>query len=409
MKILHIVAGDLSGGAARGAYWLHQGLLDLGVDSKIMLSGKSNIDDATVFALSNNKFSKIKSIFRAQIDPLILRAYKDRQANIYSTGLFGLDFTKLEYYKQADIIHLHWVNAGFVNIKHLKKIDKPIIWTLRDMWPLTGGCHYSLDCERFKVGCGLCPQLGSHSSTDLSRWVYKRKVKYIPTALTVVGISHWLTDQAKNSIIFKNHLCTTILNNINTKEFHKIDKYEAKKILGLSTDKKIVLCGSTNIKDFYKGFQKYIDALAYLNKDNIFLCFFGRFDPALINRFGFEYKSFGYLNDNISLNLVYAAADVFVAPSVQEAFGKTLAEAQCSGTPVVCFDATGPKDIVEHKMTGYKATPFDSIDLAKGIDWVLNAVNYEELCQNAREKVLRDFDSQIIATKYIKLYKESLK
>jgi glycosyltransferase involved in cell wall biosynthesis len=408
MKILHIVAGDLSGGAARGAYWLHQGLLELGVDSKIMLSGKSIIDDDSVIALSNNKFSKIKSIFRAQIDPLILRAYKDRQANIYSTGLFGLDFTKSEYYKQADIIHLHWVNAGFVNIKHLKKIDKPIIWTLRDMWPLTGGCHYSLDCERFKVGCGLCPQLGSHSSIDLSRWVYKRKVKYIPKNLTVVGISHWLTDQAKISIIFKDHLCTTILNNINTKEFHKIDKYDAKKILGLSTGKKIVLCGSTNIKDFYKGFQKFLDALPYLNKDNIFLCFFGRFDPGLINGFDFEYKSFGYLNDNISLNLVYAGADVFVAPSVQEAFGKTLAEAQCSGTPVVCFDATGPKDIVEHKVTGYKATPFDSIDLAKGIDWVLNAVNYEELCQNAREKVLRDFDSQIIATKYIKLYEESL-
>jgi glycosyltransferase involved in cell wall biosynthesis len=409
MKILHIVAGDLSGGAARGAYWLHQGLLDLGVDSKIILSGKSNIDDPSVFALSNNKFNKIKSIFRAQIDPLILRAYKDREANNYSTGLFGLDFTKTDQYKQADIIHLHWINAGFVNIKHLKKINKPIIWTLRDMWPLTGGCHYSLDCERFKVGCGFCPQLGSHSSTDLSRWVYKRKVKYIPKTLIVVGISHWLTNQARQSIIFKDHLCITVSNNINTKEFHKIDKCEAKKILGFATDKKVVLCGSTSIKDFYKGFQKYIDALHYLNKDNIFLCFFGRFDPSLINEFNFEYKSLGYLNDNISLNLVYAAADVFVAPSIQEAFGKTLAEAQCSGTPVVCFDATGPKDIVKHKMTGYKAIPFDAKDLAKGIDWVLNAVNYEELCQNARDKILRDFDSQVIAKKYINLYKKSLK
>lgn len=408
MKVLHLVAGDLSGGAARGAYWLHQGLLRLGVDSKIMVSGKSNTVDASVIALSEDKFSRVKSIFRSQIDPLILKAYKNRRGNIFSTGLVGSDFTKTEHYKQTDIVHLHWINAGFVNIKHLKKIDKPIIWTLRDMWPLTGGCHYALDCDRFKVGCGGCPQLGSHSSSDLSSLVYNRKTKYISKKLIVVGISRWLTDQAKQSLIFKDHRCLTILNNINTEEFQKIDKDEARKILGINTDKKVVLCGSTNLKDFYKGFQKYLDALPYLKNDGVLLCFFGRFDHELISGLNFEYKSFGYLNDNISLNLVYAGADVFVAPSIQEAFGKTLAEAQCSGTPVVCFDATGPKDIVDHKITGYKADHFDSKDLAKGIDWVLNAPNFEQLCENAREKVLREFDSHVIAEKYIELYEESL-
>jgi glycosyltransferase involved in cell wall biosynthesis len=404
MRVLHLSAGDLSGGAARGTYWLHKGLLAQGVDSTLLISGRSNEIDASVIPLAQDKFSRIKSIFRSQIDPLLLKLYKKSTGNIFSTGLIGYDFTKTQEYKEADIIHLHWINAGLVDIKQLAKIDKPIVWTLRDMWPLTGGCHYSLDCDQYKSGCGTCPQLGSEKQKDLSRFVFKRKIKYLPRNLTAVGISHWLTEQAKHSLVFKDHNCITISNNIDVDSFQSIPKKVARQVLGLETDKKVVLCGSTNLKDFYKGFQKYLDALAYLDKEKILLAFFGKVDSDLISSYGFEYKSFGYLNDNISLNLVYAASDVFIAPSIQEAYGKTLAEAQCSGTPVVCFNATGPKDIVDYKITGYLAKPFDVADLAAGIEWVLNAPNYNELCQNAREKVLREFDSILIAKKYINLY-----
>lgn len=406
LNILHIVAGDLDGGAARGAYWLHNGLVDEGINSKLLISGKVNVDDDLIVSLSGKKISRVKSIVRSQIDPLILKFYKNKKENIFSTGFVGYDFTKTEEYKQADIIHLHWVNAGFMNIKHLSKINKPIIWTLRDMWPLSGGCHYSLDCERFKIGCGSCPQLGSSRLKDLSRLVIYRKLKYIPADLTVVGISHWLTQEAKRSLVFKKHKCITIANNIDVSGFELLDKNVARKILGIKTHKKLILCGSTNLKDFYKGFKKYLEALKYLDSDKIMLCFFGKFDEKIIEGFNFEYKSFGYLNDNISLNLVYSAADVFVAPSIQEAFGKTLAEAQCSGTPVVCFDCTGPKDIVDHKITGYKAKPFQSEDLAFGINWIIKHPNPGQLAKAARDKVLREFDSHVVAKKYIKLYNE---
>lgn len=409
MKILHLVAGDLSGGAARGAYWLHKGLIAQGVDSKLMISGRTQEYDSNIVSLSATKFERVKSIIRGQVDALILKRYKNRSGNIFSTGLVGFDFTKTEAYKQADIIHFHWVSAGMVNIKHLSKVDKPIVWTLRDMWPLTGGCHYSLDCENYKTGCGSCPQLGCSNPKDLSQFVLNRKLKYVPKGLTAVGISNWLTDEAKKSLLFKDHTCLTILNNIDTNEFQKIDKVIARQILGISTEKQIVLCGSTNLKDFYKGFQKYLDALPYLDPEKVMLCFFGRFDKWLIEQYGFDYKSFGYLNDNISLNLVYAAADVFVAPSIQEAFGKTLAESQCSGTPVVCFDATGPRDIVDHKVTGYKAEPFSSEDLANGINWVLQHDNPEQLAQAARDKVLREFDSKVVAGKYMELYEGVVK
>ena len=406
MKVLHIVAGDLNGGAARGAYWLHLGLKELGVNSKVFTSSKTTLNDDSVISTTQTKKGKLFNIFRGQIELLIVKFYKNKL--IFSTGLFGVDFTKTKEYKEADIIHLHWINGGFVNMKHLSKIDKPIVWTIRDMWPMTGGCHYAMECEKYKTGCGSCEQLQSNSNYDLSKFILNRKKKFLPKSMKIVGISSWLSGEAKKSTLFKKFDVRTIGNNINTKDFFPLDKEVAKNILGIQTDKKIILVGSTSLKDFYKGFGKYLEAIKLVDKDTYFLTFFGNIDKNIIDGLGFEYKSFGYLNDNISLRLVYSCANVFIAPSLMDAFGKTLAESMACRTPVVCFDATGPKDIVTHKVDGYKATPFESEDLANGIEWVLNADNYDELCQNARKKVLKEFDSVVVAKKYSELYKEVL-
>jgi len=274
---------------------------------------------------------------------------------------------------------------------------------------MTGGCHYAMECDKYKTGCGNCEQLNSHSSYDLSKFILNRKKKYLPKDMKIVGISHWLSDEAKKSELFKDYDVRTISNNIDSKEFFPVDKDIARKILGIKSSKKIILVGSTNLKDFYKGFDKYLEAIKQLDKEKYFLCFFGNVDKNVVSDLGFEYKSFGYLNDNISLRLVYSCANVFVAPSLMDAFGKTIAESMGCGTPVVCFDATGPKDIVTHKVDGYKAESFKSDDLSSGIEWILNNKNYEELCQKARNKVVGEFDSVVVAKKYIDLYEEILK
>jgi len=409
LKVLHIIAGDLSGGAARGAYWLHLGLQAQGVKSKVFTNSKVTLGDDSVITITNSKKDKAINIIRGQLDNLFTLFYPKRKKIIFSTGFFGVDFTKTKEYKEADIIHLHWINS-LVNMKHLSKIDKPIVWTIRDMWPMTGGCHYSMECERYKTGCGNCEQLNTKSSYDLSKFIFNRKKKYLPKDMKIVGISNWLSAEAKKSELFRKFDVRTISNNINTDEFFDIDKKVAKNILGIETDKQIILVGSTRLKDFYKGFSKYLEAIKLLDKNRYFLCFFGNIDKKTIDNLGFDYKSLGYLNDNISLRLAYSCANVFVAPSLMDAFGKTLAEAMACKTPVVCFDATGPKDIVTHKVDGYKAIPFKSEDLANGIEWVLNSneKEYNQLCQNAREKVLREFDSVVVAKKYIELYEDML-
>ncbi len=409
MKILHIVAGDLIGGAARGAYWLHCGLRDLGVESKIFTNSETDFGDKSVITCVKSKFDKAKNLIRGEIDNLFTAFYPRRKKDLFSLGVFGVDFTKIPEYKDADIIHLHWINKGFVNIKHLAKIKKPIVWTVRDMWAMTGGCHCSFECDNYKNGCGNCVQLQSKFKYDLSRYVFNRKKKYLPRDIRAVGVSSWMTETLAGSKLFKNSDIRTISNNIDTAEFFPIDKERAREILGLKTVKKIVLVGAGNLKDVWKGFPKYIEAVKLLDKNKYLFCLFGKLDERAIRSLDVEYRNFGFLHDNVSLRLLYSAADVFVVPSLMDSFGKTLVEAMCCRTPVVCFDATGPKDIVDHKINGYCATPFEPKSLAEGIEWVLNCPNYDGLCKNAREKVLKKFDSEVIAKKYIELYEEILK
>jgi len=408
MKILHVVSGSLSSGAARGSYWLHQGLLGNGVDSRILTSSKETYGDNTVTSISANKKGKLLTIIREQTDSSLQQLYQYRHRVIFSTGLFGYDFTRTEVYKQADIIHLHWICGGMVNMRHLAKVKKPLVWTMRDMWPMTGGCHYAMECDRYTASCGTCPQLGSKRQRDLSRLVYWRKKRYLSRNIKLVGISQWLSDCARKSSLFQDFDVRTIHNNVSTQEFFPIEKSAARHILGVPADRPVVLSGAQDMKSFYKGFDAFLQAEQAL-ASKVVLLFFGNLDQTTTKSLHQDFLSLGFLHDRVSLRLAYSAADVYVAPSKMEAFGKTLAESMACGTPVVCFDATGPKDIVDHKLNGYLAKPFDTNDLAKGIEWVLDHPDPETLARSAREKVLREFDSRVVAEKYLKLYEQVLK
>lgn len=409
MKVLHLVAGDLSGGAARGAYWLHRAQRKIGIESSILTNSRTTLNDQFVHSIASNsaKYFATRVLNKLIGVPILL--YPHRKKRIFSMGLSGIDIKKTDQYKKSDIIHLHWIN-GLISIKDIGKIEKPIVWTLRDMWPLTGGCHYTMECEKYTTGCGQCPQLGSMSANDLSRYVMRKKQLRFPLNMTLVGISEWLSECAKASSAFSDQRITTISNNLDTDEFRAKSKADARRELGLESEKKYILLGAQNIKDFYKGFDLLISSLKQLNQGNYYLLVFGNADEAAISATGLPFRAFGFLRDNKSLATLYSAADVFIAPSRMEAFGKTLVESMACRTPVVCFDATGPKDIVEHKENGYKAKAFDPIDLASGIEWILNQEEayYEELCSSAERRARNFFDSQVIARQYKKLYEEIL-
>ncbi|CAK8711722.1 Glycosyltransferase [Candidatus Electronema halotolerans] len=409
-RILHIVGGELNGGAARGAYWLHLGLKRLGVDSKILTNSFDTLGDKDVITVADSTKNKIKVKFYSHLDALPVSLYRNRKEIIFSTGFAGGNIFNTDILKDIDIVHLHWINAGFVNIKYLSCIKKPIVWTMRDMWPMTGGCHYTMGCNSYSSNCGQCPQLGSKLSFDISSLIIARKKKYFPKTIKLVGISSWLSECAQQSSLFHEFDIQTISNNIDTTQFFPVDKIVARNILGIPQDVKVILAGATNLENFYKGFDKFLAAITYLPNDKIHVVFLGTLSQGALKKINFPCTNLGYLHDTVSLRIAYSAADVFVAPSIMDAFGKTLAEAMSCGTPTVCFDATGPKDIVDHKQNGFRAKPFDPKDLAYGIQWLLHQdeQQYRKISDNAKEKVKKYFDNYVIAKRYKKLYSSIL-
>lgn len=409
MKVLHLQSGELSGGAARGAYCLHNALRQIGVDSHLMISGRDDATDPSVSAITTSALKRVDLALRNRIGNLPEKFYRGRQRLIYNTGLAGLRYHRTDEYRQADIIHLHWI-SGFVSIRSLAHINKPIVWTLRDMWPLTGGCHVAMECMRYKTGCGLCPQLSSQHKWDLSKLVSSIKVASYPRNIRVVGISQWLSQCAKESTVFNGFNVQTISNSIDTDNFFPIPMDLARFALGLNEQIRVVLVGAQSLSDPWKAFDKFIDAVNTLPTGNIHVVLFGHIQPDVLVKIHHPTTSLGFLADTVSLQLAYSAADVFVAPSRMDAFGKTLAESMACGTPVVCFDVTGQADIVEHLHTGFKAQPFESDDLARGIAWVLSADKDRTrlLREQSRERAVRLFDSMVIARQYLQLYEEML-
>ena len=406
MKVLHLVAGELTGGAARGAYWLHLGLRRLGVHSTILTNSSITFGDDCVFSIGRGISGRLMCALRRRLEALPPHFYFRRQPGIFSSGLIGFDFTRTMQFREADVVHLHWINEGLVNMRHLRTVEKPVVWTMRDMWPMTGGCHYSMGCEGYRRGCGRCDQLRSGHHSDWSRLVLARKQKFLPKQMTLVGISKWLSEKAREIPLFRDVNIRTISNNVDTQVFLPVEKTVAREALRISTVKKVVLFGGADLKSAYKGYGKMLEALAALDSRRYFVLSFGSYPVDAVAKLGFQTRNFGYVHDNALLRLIYSASDVYIAPSIMEAFGKTLAEAMACGTPVVCFDATGPKDIVTHKQDGYKARPFDPQDFADGIEWICGSENYHALCRVARDKVVRLFDNSVIARHYLDLYTE---
>lgn len=409
MKILIVNTSDIQGGAARAAYRLHKSLLSSGVDSQMLVQNKSS-DDFTVQTMANTKIQKGISKLRPTLDSIPVRFYKNKTKTLFSPSLlpFSSVVDKINELN-PDIVHLHWICGGMIRIEDIAKIKAPIVWSLHDNWAFTGGCHIMWECEKYKDECRACPRLGSEKENDLSKKIFERKQKAYSSKkdITIVGLSNWLNECSKNSTLLKDKKHLNLPNPIDTDIFKPFDKEKSRELWSLPQDKKLVLFGANSAtSDINKGFKELSEALNKLEGKDIEFVVFGSSKPQNAPDFGFKTHYLGHLHDDVSLVTLYSAVDVMIVPSLQEAFGQTASESMSCGTPVVAFGATGLLDIVEHQQNGYLAKPFESEDLAHGIEWVLNATNYDELCQNAREKVVREFDSKVVAKKYVELYSE---
>lgn len=408
MKVLIVNTSDVQGGAARAAYRLYRSLLEAGVDSQMLVQKKSS-DDFNVIGPTSKK-EKVLNLLRPHLDQLPVKFYKNRTKTLFSPSWFGFsDIVDKIKEINPDIVHLHWICRGMIKIEDLIKIKKPIVWSLHDMWAFTGGCHYDEECRGYLDTCGKCKILGSQKIDDLSKKIFNRKRKIYEKIenLTIVGLSSWLNDCSKNSVLLKDKRHINLPNPIDTNIFKPFDKEKSRELWGLSKNKKLILFGAIGAtSDSRKGFHKLNEAFSKLDGKDIEFVVFGSSKPQNAPDFKFKTHYLGHLHDDISLVTLYSAVDVMVVPSLQENLSNAIMESLSCATPVVAFNVGGNSDMIEHKKNGYLAKPFEPQDLADGIEWVLNCENYEELCQNAREKVLKEFDSRVVAKKYIELYEE---
>lgn len=407
MKILIVNTFDIEGGAARAAFRLHQSLITNGINSNMLVMKKSS--DVISVLDPIGKIQKGLAALRPTLDGLPVNKYKNRDRLLFSPAWLPFSGVVDRINKiNPDLVHLHWVANGMLRIEDIAKIKSPIVWSLHDDWAFTGGCHIKWECERYQKSCGFCPRLGSSKENDLSSAIYKRKSKVfgkIPP-ITVIGLSNWLADCARKASLFKGHKVVSLPNPIDTSLYAPYDKIQARNLLNLPQDKKLVAFGAMSAtSDINKGFKELTQALSHIENQNVELLIFGASQPEVDPGFIQKAHYLGRLHDDATLRALYSAADVMVVPSLQEAFGQTASEAMACGTPVAAFGATGLLDIVDHKVNGYLAKAYDTLDLAVGIDWVLAHSTPQELSHAARDKVTATFESKLVANQYIELYK----
>ncbi|MBI4784295.1 MAG: glycosyltransferase family 4 protein [Oscillatoriophycideae cyanobacterium NC_groundwater_1537_Pr4_S-0.65um_50_18] len=406
MKTLHISTSDLDGGAARAAHRLHRALIKANVDSQMLTRAKLSRDETVI------SHKPLMAQLGSKLDGQALRFYPQRDRSMFSVQWFPDSAVSQVNKINPDIVHLHWTCDGFLQIESLAKFRKPLVWTLHDMWAFTGGCHYTQECDRYTKNCGACPQLSSLKAHDLSRQIWQRKAKaWCNLNLTLITPSRWLAKCASASPLFEQYRVEVIPNVVDTQLYKPISKALAREALNLPQDKQLVLFGAgSTSSDPRKGFQFLLSALQRLDLnqwgEQLELAILGESSSRNALPLALKSHYLGRMSDDISLALAYAAADVFVAPSMQDNLPNTVVEALACGTPSLAFDIGGMPDMIEHQQNGYLAQPFDIEDLARGLEWILqDSERYAHLAHCARQKALESFSQEHQINQFVDLYK----
>jgi glycosyltransferase involved in cell wall biosynthesis len=415
MKLLSLSTSDLSGGAAIAASRLHAGLKADGVDATFLVGEKVGSDPNT-HAVHNN----LTMSLRRNLDQLPLTLDRTPES-IGHRSLAWLPNRKLALaikQHKPDLIHIHWTQNGFLPLSLVNKLRTPIVWTFHDLWPVCGSFHHEYESDlRYPDAYTSANRPSSRKGLDLDRHLARKKgALYQKHLISAIVPSHWMAEQVRQSRLWKERPLTVIPIGLDATIFKPLEKAGARRLLNLPPDKTLILFGAMYAGgDPNKGYRQLREALARL-RDNgrsvndTNLAVFGMSEPNPGDEpLPFPTHFLGILRDPYTLAALYSAADVMVVPSLQESFGQTASESLACGTPVVAFDTSGLKDIIDHHQNGYRAEKFDSGDLAQGISWVLqNPEHREELSRAAREKVLATFSLPKVVAQHQNLYRECL-
>jgi len=412
MRILLLNSVDTIGGAAKAAQRLCKGFEEGDVAATMLVQRKNSSE---VFSVGPQGFWKQWfAEIRPHLDASPVCLYPNRNRDLFSPAFLPERLRENVQNINPDLLHLHWICEGFVRLETLQSFKIPVVWTLHDSWPFTGGCHLPSDCTRYEMSCGNCPTLGSTRSFDLSRWVWKRKREvFRGMNLTLVAPSRWMAEKARSSSLFRSTPIEVIPNGLDVSIFKPHDKHSARQLLGLPLEKKIILFNAiSGCYDRNKGFDLLCRALLSLEKrgygKDYELLVLGSSIPKEKHMDYIPCRSLGRFTDDISMVLAFSAADVTVIPSFQENLPNVAMESMACGTPCVAFHVGGIPDMIIHRKNGFLASPYDPKELGEGIKWVLEGSEGISLSERGRKMIETNFSIQSVTQRYLSLYKQLL-
>lgn len=413
MRILIINISEKTGGPAIAASRLMESLKNNGIKAKMLVRDKQS-DQISVVGLKRNWLQIWKFLWERLV---IWKANRFRMNHLFAVDIAntGNDITLLPEFRQADVIHLHWFNQGMLSLNDVRKIvksGKPVVWTMHDMWPCTGICHYARECTRFETECHHCPYLyGGGGKKDLSTRTFRKKMKlYRETSIRFITCSRWLREQAGKSALLSGQTVQNIPNPINTNLFKPRDKNEARRKLNLPEQGKLLLFGAPIITDKRKGIDYLVESCNLLAqkhpelKETLSVVAFGNQSEQLKPLLPFRVFSLNYITDKHELVDLYNAADLFVTPSLEDNLPNTIMEAMACGVPCVGFHTGGIPEMIDHLHNGYVARYKSPEDFADGISWILNESGYASLSEQAWRKAVSNYSESTVAKRYMEVY-----
>ncbi|MBQ2878805.1 MAG: glycosyltransferase family 4 protein [Bacteroidaceae bacterium] len=416
MKVLIVNTSENIGGAAIAAKRLFNALNKNGAEAAMLVRDRQQ-NDSKAISIGYGIGSKWYFVWERFVI-WTTNLFSKKELFSVSIANTGMDITQTKYFKEADVIHLHWINQGMLSMKNIYNIiksGKPVVWTMHDMWPFTGICHYAGDCKKFKSHCNSCPLLLRGNDNDLSHKVFEqKKALFEASNIHFVACSKWLRDTASESSLLSKKFLTNIPNAIDTSIFKKNDKKAVRTKYNLPHDKKLLLFGSMKVSDKRKGYDYLTTACKLLKEQHPELCkeigvvLLGKNDAPKNNPLPFPVFSMEYISSQEALSDIYNACDLYVTPSLQDNLPNTIMEAMSCGLPCVGFHTGGIPEMIEHLKNGYIAQYKSAQDFANGIYYCLSQSPDNKMGDNARNKVLQEYSESVVARKYIDIYQTAM-
>ncbi len=404
MNILHLSTEYNLGGSGRAAYRIHSSLIQRGHASRMLVSGQvqGTLDAEPIWGTL--PWRAADWLARRATDALSLQ-YLFLPS---SWRLLGHP-----WFLAADVVQLYNTHGGYFShsVLGVASRRKPFVWRLSDMWPFTGHCCYSYDCDRWMAGCGSCPLLADDPALKTDRtallWRTKRRI-YARANVTLVAPSRWIAGLAKQSPLVGHWPVTVIPNGLDLRVFRPISRAAARDVLGLPQDEDLVLFSSVDTQAFRKGgtfVTEAVKALKGKTRKPFRLLVVGNRAGEWEAAVDVPVTAIDIVKDDHLLAAVYAAADVFVHPALADNLPNGVLESLACGTPVVAFDVGGVAEAVRPMETGYLTQCKDARDLALGIACLLDDPDLRRrLGARCREVAEAEYDIGLQAQRFEDLY-----